>query len=145
VAKAVSRAVGATPETERRAVKRGIAVRQQLLRQTGTIALGRPCLRVCSVRIGGRRCVAAVLKDAVAAFDVTNAQVVGRVAHWQIPGVRGALNWEGGLVMFGESGMAMVDGEGVQSAASSGCEAEGVRDAVAGGGLIYAALPDAVG
>jgi hypothetical protein len=86
-----------------------------------------------------------VLKDAVVAFDVTNPQVVGRVAHWQMPGVHGALNWEGGLVLFGENGMAMVDEEGVVTSASSGCETEGVRDAVAGGGLIYAALPDAVG
>lgn len=130
---------------ERAAPKRGIAVRQQLLRQTGAIALGQPCLRVLAARISGRRCVAAVMKDAVMAFDVENPMAVGRVAHWQIPGVLGALNWEGGLMMFGENGFVKVDEEGFQTSASSGCDAAGMHNAVAGRGLIYAALPDAIG
>jgi hypothetical protein len=138
---AVAEAFGA----ERPAPNRGIAVRQQLLRQTGAISLGQPCLKVLAARIGGLRCVAAVLKDAVVAFDVTNPMAVGRVAHWQIPGVLGALNWEGGLMMFGENGFVMVDDQGFQTSASSGCDAAGIHDAVAGRGLIYAALPNAVG
>jgi hypothetical protein len=138
-AEAVTACPGAPP-----AAKQGIAVRQQLLERVGAIGLGQPCLRVQAARIGGRLCVVAVLEDAVAAFDVTNARAVCRVGHWRMPGVRGAVNWDGGLLLFGENGLAMLDEEGTQTAAERGCEAEGVRDAAAGDGLIYAALPDAV-
>jgi hypothetical protein len=125
--------------------QRGIAVRQQLLLQVGSISLGQPCQRLVAARIHGRVCVVAVLNEAATAFDITNPRSVYRIDHWHTPGIRGALNWAGRLLLFGESGLTAIDETGGQTAAACGCEAEGVLDAAAGDGLLYAALPDALG
>jgi hypothetical protein len=123
---------------------RGIAVRQQLVLQEGTIPLASTCKRILAGRVNGSMCVLAVMNDGVAAYDVSAPFRARPVGLWQIDHVRGVVGFDGGLLIYGVEGAIRVDRNGRSLAVVNQCAFAPILDFAASSGFLYAVLPNGV-
>ncbi len=128
-----SRSTGKSPT-------RGIAIVQRLMIRLGSIPLPQPCLRLQTATVQGKRCLLAVMKDSVTAFDLSNPQMPVITGSWGKPGIRGALSLDGQLILFGEDGFEAIDAGGGRTSGPDACAAE-IEAAAYVGGYVYAIAP----
>ncbi len=94
-----------TDEKQREGTKKGIEVRQTLLTYKGSMPLRGKCKKLLAVGYGGRQCVAAVLQDNVMLYDFSKQNMPVATRSWKVYGVRGVINWLGGMLAYGDEGM----------------------------------------
>jgi hypothetical protein len=94
-----------TDEKEQEEAKKGIEVRQTLLMYKGSVPLRGKCKNLMAVDFAGRQCVAAVLQDNVVLYDFSKQNIPVPIKSWGIYGVRGVINWLGGLLAYGDEGL----------------------------------------
>jgi hypothetical protein len=115
---------------------RGIGVTEQLLVHCADVSLGQKAQRIGTAYLKSRPITYAVMADRVAAYDVSVPTLPRLFATWVVPGVRGAIPWQGGLLAFGADGFATLAADGGVGAKHV---CHGVLDAVpAGNGIIAA-------
>ena len=109
-----------------------------LLLYRGSVPLSARCRTVLATSQITGRCVIAVLDEALAAFDFGNLDRPRQVRSWRVPGVRGAVEWQNGLLVFGREGLGWLRGAGRASADSPNCAAAPILAAVAARDALYA-------
>lgn len=124
---------------ERTQGKRGLKVVQQLLIRLGSLPLPDECQKVFATSFQGRPCIVAVLRSGVAAYDFSRPERPMLIRSWDVPGVRGALSWQGTLLCFGENGFERMDIGSARRNTGLGCEDPSILDAVATPHALYAA------
>jgi hypothetical protein len=116
-----------------------IGLRQTVLLSLGSIALPGRCVRVLPSRLEGGRGLMVVLNDGIVAYNVDTPSRPLPAGTWQIDGVRGALEWHGQLVYFGDEGIGAIDRRGRRQTAAPADGAAGpVLDAAADPDWLYA-------
>jgi hypothetical protein len=116
---------------------RGIEVRQTLLVHLGSIPLSADCRTLMVTRrMTGPRLLA-MLDGQIAAFDVARPDRPQRIRSWTCAGVRGAIDWQDGLLAYGVDGVEWLDGWGKQGGAAPGCDLTSVPAAAADEGALY--------
>jgi hypothetical protein len=131
-------------DAEARGEARGIAVTQQSLIRIGSALLTAPCVDVVSARGLGTRMIVAVMPDSVAAYDVSQPLQPLLMGEWSFAGARGALPWQGGVLVFGDEGFAMLDADGMCRTSAGRCSSLAVRSAAVAGNGLYALTKDGV-
>jgi hypothetical protein len=117
---------------------RGIQVGQHLLVQLGSISLNEECQSVQPTTILAGRCVLAVLRNRIKAYDFRNPLAPALIRSWEIPGVRGMLTWQGSLLFFGEDGFGWIDNQGELKPCAAECRKNPILDATAATHVLYA-------
>jgi hypothetical protein len=117
---------------------RGIEVRQTLLLYRGSVPLSAQCQTLLATSQITGRCAIAVLDERIAAYDFGNPDRPRQVRSWRVAGVRGAVEWQNGLLVFGEDGLGWLQGASQTGAASWTCTATPVLAAVAARDALYA-------
>jgi hypothetical protein len=117
---------------------RGIEVGQQLLVQLGSVSLNEECQSVQPTTVLASRCVVAVTRNGIKAYDFGNPMRPTLIRSWEIPGVRGALTWQGAVLFFGEDGFGWIDGQGERKPGAAECRANPILDAIAAAHVLYA-------
>jgi hypothetical protein len=92
-------------EKQHKGAKKGIEVRQTLLTYEGSMPLRGKCQKLLAVDFAGRQSVAIVLQDRVVLYDFSKQNIPVAIKSWSIYGVRGVINWLGGLLAYGDEGM----------------------------------------
>jgi len=90
------------------------------------------------------RCILAVLRSGIKAYDFGNQLRPALMRSWQTPGVRGALTWQGALLFFGEDGFGWIDSQGERRPGPAPCHAHPILDAAAAAHLLYAITSDSL-
>jgi hypothetical protein len=124
--------------------RRGIAVRQQLLIERAVISLPEACERFGTAQMGATPIMFAVFQDWLAGWDLSQPDTPRPFGSWNVPGLRGALQWRGGLLAFGADGFATIDAHGRFGAADRCCRERPVFDALAAIGTLIAAGRDSL-
>ena len=128
----------ARPRGEDAKAPRGIAVNQQSLIYIGSALLTGPCVDVAPSRRLGTRMFVAVMPDSLAAYDVSQPLRPVLMGEWRFSGARGAVPWQGGVLAFGDEGLAVVDADGMHRPNGGRCTAPPVLAAASSGGRLYA-------
>lgn len=79
-----------------------------------------------------------MLRNGIKAYDFGNPMRPTLIRSWEIPGVRGALTWQGALLFFGEDGFGWIDGQGEHKPGAAECRANPILDATAAAHVLYA-------
>lgn len=116
----------------------GLEVRQTVLVQLGSIPLSKRCQNLVATNMFSGQCLAAILDEGISAFDFSTPHRPVLVRSWQIEGVRGALNWQGKLLIFGQEGVEWIDRTGQRNAASANCDLRLILDATGDRQALYA-------
>jgi hypothetical protein len=117
---------------------RGIQVGQHLLVRLGSISLNEECHSIQLASVLAGRCVLAVLRNGIKAYDLGNPMWPTLVRSWAIPGVRGALTWKGSLLCFGDDGFSWIDDQGKRTPTAAECCGNPILDATDVGQALYA-------
>jgi hypothetical protein len=98
-------------DSEQEVHGRGLQVRQTNLVVNGAVALHGACRRIVTATLSGTPAALLLLDDKVVAFDVLATSPAASLAMW--PGeFSGMLRSRGGIVLYGEDGMASIDVSG---------------------------------
>jgi hypothetical protein len=127
-----------SPQGESAEDARGIEVGQHLLVQLGSVSLNEKCQSVQPTTIFARRCVIAVLRNGIKAYDFGNPRRPTLIRSWEIPGVRGVLTWQGALLFFGEDGFGWINGQGERKPNTAECYPNPILDVTAAAHVFYA-------
>jgi hypothetical protein len=123
---------------------RGISTFQQSLIPIGSVRLESPCVDVVASHRAGKRMFVAVTSDSLAAYDLANPLQPTMIGRWAFDGARGAVPWQGGVLAFGDDGLAMVDGRGMSRIDGGRCDAFHVHSAAAAGDWLFAVTDDGI-
>ncbi|GIJ77828.1 hypothetical protein SAMN05443287_11178 [Micromonospora phaseoli] len=124
------------------AAQAALAIRQQLLEVTASVAVEAPVAAVLASAVWTPNGVAAVLSDGIAAYDVGSAARPRAVGRWYVDGVRRALNWWSGLLVVTEDGLFNVDAERRLRRVGPAEEPAPLLDAASGPGAMYVLTAD---
>jgi hypothetical protein len=124
--------------------RRGLEVRQTLLVHLNSIPLPARSQNLVVTNLFGGPCILATLDEGVAAFDFSNPHRPVLVGSWRIEGVRGALNWQGALLVFGQEGVEWIDRSGRRSGTVAKCELSSILDAAGDRQALYALTDEGV-
>ena len=123
---------------------RGISTFQQSLIPIGSVRLDAPCLEVVASRGAGAGSVVTATPEYVTAYDLTNPLQPTMVGRWPFEGCRGAVPWKGGVLAFGDEGLALIEGDRMHRIDECRCEAFPVRSAAVTDGQLFALTDEGV-
>jgi hypothetical protein len=126
------------------ATRRGLEVRQTPLVHLNSIPLPARSQNLVVTNLFGGPYILATLDEGVAAFDFSNPHRPVLVGSWRIEGVRGALNWQGALLVFGKEGVECIDRSGRRSGTVAKCELSSILDAAGDRQALYALTDEGV-
>jgi hypothetical protein len=81
--------------------------------------------------------VLATLPDRLVAYDFKEGRRPLLFRTWDIPGIRGALDWQNAVLVFGENGFEWIDLRGERQAGPSSCETGSIIDAACSSRAFY--------
>ncbi|HET6999097.1 MAG TPA: hypothetical protein VFI03_10960 [Solirubrobacterales bacterium] len=115
----------------------GMEIRQQELLLGAEIPLAGVCSQVLASELWSEQGAVAVLDRGLVAFELSNPRLPRRLGSWQVPGLRGALEWPGGLLAVSTQGFFNLDREGQLSRIGPDQEPSRVLDAALGGEAVH--------
>ncbi|MGH8093165.1 MAG: hypothetical protein ACREIF_06810 [Chthoniobacterales bacterium] len=120
---------------------RGIAVKEQLIVQAGSITLSERCRRLAAGYLQGTPCALVVTPSRALAFDLSNPAVPVARFSWKAAGLQGIVPAQPQMLLgYGQDGFVWLDSSGVHTTEWGGGYAEQpeVYQVVAAHGLLYA-------
>jgi len=133
-----------TDEKQHEGTKKGIEVRQTLLTYKGSMPLRGKCQKLLAVDFADRQFVAAVLQDHVALYDFSKQNIPVAIKSWSIYGVRGVINWLGGLLAYGDEGMQWCNYSNNNRNDSTECVCTPIKDVAAHERNLYAITTEGI-
>jgi hypothetical protein len=115
----------------------GIEVRQQPLIKTAAIHLRSACSAVIPTPMFRKFGIAVVLRDEIAAYDLSNPYRPQRVGLCRVPGVTGVTPWRYGLLAFGTEGFSSLSGDLTRTLLAPCLEPCPIVDLAVGPEVIY--------
>ena len=107
----------------------GIEVGQTLLIEQGSIPMQGEANHLLLASLENGLNLMAVMDDGITAYNLEDPSRPTPVQSWGIEGLRGALNWQGGLLFFGDEGFGQIDRHGRQTTVTMDCSPAPVLDA----------------
>lgn len=116
----------------------GMAVIQRLMIHTSTILLRQAAKQLGAVYIEGVPCALIAVEDGALAYTLSTPSLPRLAYTWKVPGLRGVLSSQSGLVGFGDDGFALLKPGAVLPLIPTLRQIDPVRDAAGGQLAIYA-------
>ena len=141
---AIESMISHTGEKQHEGTKKGIEVRQTLLTYKGSIPLRGKCQKLLAVDFAGRQMVAAILQDHVVLYDFSNQHLPMAIRTWSMYGVRGVINWLGGLLAYGDEGMQWCNHGNNNRNNPNGCVCTPIKEVAAHERSLYAITAEGI-